>query len=434
MKKLTTEGRANFESILITKNGRTLVTEISNHLFNLQGKKMVMSITRDISKRKQNEDELLRILAGIEGTGDAIGIAMPDGSHFYQNKSFTELFGYTVDELNKPLKIVNLFADKERGNNILKKIMSGNDWNGELDMVDKSGNVFPVLLRANAIKNKEGNVIGLSGVLNDITERKRLEKILKTSERRFRNLAETAIDAIIIVDVDEKIIFCNRSLERIFEYREDEILGEYLDTLIPKHYIEDFQTKLDYYNQHDLEPGNIIETYGMRKDGSEFPLEMSLNTLQNDDDIFTTFIIRDITRRKLNEFKLKMREDIFQLMSLNINEVFWLIDPLTGQILYMSPSYYKIWGQSIEDLYQNPRSWIESIHSHDREKFVSHIFGKNEKTSQNREEIECRVLRPDNQEVWIRVRAFPEINHNKEIFRRVGIATDITAAKINGYK
>ena len=75
-------------------------------------------------------------------------------------------------------------------------------------------------------------------------------------------------------------------------------------------------------------------------------------------------------------------------------------------------------GQSIEDLYQNPRSWIESIHSHDREKFVSHIFGKNEKTSQNREEIECRVLRPDNQEVWIRVRAFPEINHNKEIFRR----------------
>ena len=113
---------------------QTLVTEISNHLFNLQGKKMVMSITRDISKRKQNEDELLRILAGIEGTGDAIGIAMPDGSHFYQNKSFTELFGYTVDELNKPLKIVNLFADKERGNNILKKIMSGNDWNGELDI------------------------------------------------------------------------------------------------------------------------------------------------------------------------------------------------------------------------------------------------------------------------------------------------------------
>jgi PAS domain S-box-containing protein len=430
MEELATKGKATFESILITKNGSTLVTEISNHFFYLEGKKMIMSITRDISKRKQNEDELLRILAGIEGTGDSIGISMPDGSHFYQNRSFSELFGYTVEELNKPLQILTLFADQKLGNHIFKKIMAGNDWDGELDMVNKSGNVFPVLLRANSIKNKEGNVIGLSGVLNDITERKKLEKILKTSERRFRNLAETAIDAIIIVDIDEKIIFCNHSLERIFEYREEEILGEYLDTLIPKHYIEDFQTKLDYYNQHELEPGNIIETYGMRKDGSEFPLEMSLNTLKTDDDIFTTFIIRDITRRKLNEFKLKMREDIFKLMSQNIDEAFWLIDPLTGQILYMSPSYYKIWGQSIENLYQNPRSWIESIHPHDKDKFVSHIFGKNEKTSQKREAIECRVIRPDDQEVLIRVRAFPVINQNKEIFRRVGIATDITSTRI----
>jgi PAS domain S-box-containing protein len=268
--------------------------------------------------------------------------------------------------------------------------------------------------------------------LNDITDRKKFENILKTSEEKFRNLAETAIDAIIMVDIDEKIVFCNRSLERIFEYSEEEILGEYLDTLIPKRYIEDFQIKLDYYNQHNLEPGNVFESYGMRKDGSEFPLEMSLNTWKTDDEIFTTFIIRDITQRKLNEFKLKMREDIFQLMAQNIDEVFWLIDPLTGQILYMSPSYHKIWGQSIENLYQNPRSWIESIHPHDKDKFVSHIFGKNEKTSQNREETECRVIRPDGQEVWIKVRAFPVINQNKEIFRRVGIATDISAIRNDG--
>lgn len=432
IEKLNTDGWATFESVQITKSGSNIVTEISNHLFNLQGKKMIMSISRDISHRKQNEDELLRILAGIEGTGDAIGIAMPDGSHFYHNHSFAELFGYSIEELNKPLGPLKLFADQKLGNRILRIIMAGNDWNGELEMVNKSGRVFPVSLRANAIKNHEGNVIGLSGVLNDITDRKKFENILKTSEEKFRNLAETAIDAIIMVDIDEKIVFCNRSLERIFEYSEEEILGEYLDTLIPKRYIEDFQIKLDYYNQHNLEPGNVFESYGMRKDGSEFPLEMSLNTWKTDDEIFTTFIIRDITQRKLNEFKLKMREDIFQLMAQNIDEVFWLIDPLTGQILYMSPSYHKIWGQSIENLYQNPRSWIESIHPHDKDKFVSHIFGKNEKTSQNREETECRVIRPDGQEVWIKVRAFPVINQNKEIFRRVGIATDISAIRNDG--
>ena len=429
MPELINEGRATFEAFQITKSGKTIVTEISNHLFNLQGTKMIMSITRDISERKQSEDELLRILAGIEGTGDAIGIAMPDGSHFYHNQSFNELFGYSIEELNKPMGPVKLFADQDLGLHIFQTIMGGGSWEGELEMISKVGRVFPTYIRANAIKNQDGNVIGLGGVLNDITDRKKVENALKTSEAKFRNLAETATDAIIIIDIDEKIVFCNRSLERIFEYSEEEILGEYLDTLIPKRYIEDFQIKLDYYNQHELESGNVFESFGMRKDGSEFPLEMSLNTWQTEGEIFTTFIIRDITPRKLNEFKLKMREDIFKLMSQNIDEVFWLIDPLTGQILYMSTSYQKIWGRNIENLYQNPRSWIESIHSLDKDKFISHIFGKNENKTQHREELECRVLRPDGQERWIKVRAFPVINQNKEIYRRVGIATDITSTK-----
>lgn len=432
MEKLTTDGRATFEAVQITKNGERVVTEISNHLFNLQGKKMIMSISRDISDRKRTEDQLLRILAGIEGTADSIGISMPDGTHFYHNQSFDELFGYSVEELNEPLGQVKLFADQDLGLHIFQTIMGGNSWDGELEMVDRAGTIFPVFIRANAIKNNNDEVIGLIGVLNDISERKRVEYALKESEEKFRNLAETAVDAIIIIDREEKIVFCNRSLERIFDYSEEEILDEYLDTLIPKRYIEDFQVKLDYYHQSDLELGNVFESFGMRKDGSEFPLEMSLNTWKAEGEIYTTFIIRDITQRKLNEFKLKMREDIFQLMSENIEEVFWIIDPLTGQILYMSPSYQKIWGQPIENLYQNPRSWIESIHPHDQDKFIHHIFGKNGRTSHHRGGIECRVLRPDRDERLIKVRAFPVINQNKEIYRRVGIATDISSIRRKG--
>jgi two-component system, sporulation sensor kinase E len=425
MQNLTNEGRATFEAVQITKKGDTIITEISNHLFNLQGKEMIMSITRDISARKKNEDQLLRILAGIEGTGDAIGISMPDGSHFYHNQSFNELFGYSVEELNAPLGPVKLFADEDLGNHIFQTIMSGNKWDGELEMIDREGRIFPTFIRANAIKNHENKVIGLIWVLNDITERKRVENALKISEEKFRNLAETAVDAIIIIDIDEKLVFCNRSLERIFEYSEEEILGEYLDTLIPKKYMEDFQLKLDYYHQHDQETGNVFESFGMRKDGSEFPLEMSLNTWETEDEIYTTLIIRDITQRKLNEFKLKMREDIFQLMSENIEEVFWIIDPLTGQIVYMSPSYQKIWGENITVLYQNPRSWIESIHHQDRDEFISYIFGKNGSNTQHREGFKCRVIHPDGDLRRIKVRAFPVINQNKEIYRRIGIATEI---------
>ncbi|MDO5836872.1 MAG: PAS domain S-box protein [Methanobacterium sp.] len=426
MEKLKTENRATFEALQITKNGEIITTEISNHLFKLQEKKMIMSITRDISDRKKSENKLLRILAGIEGAGDAIGIGMPDGSQFYQNQSFNELFGFTVDELNKPLGPVQLFGDKELGRYIYQTIMNGNSWDGELEMMDISGRVFPAYIQADSIKDKNGRVIGLICVLNDITERKRVEYALKTSEEKFRNLAQTAVDAIIIINSEEKIVFSNNSLERIFDYREEEILGEYLDTLIPQRHMEDFQVKLDFFHQHDRELGNVFESFGLRKDGSEFPLEMSINTWKAEGEIYTTFIIRDITQRKLNEFKLKMREDIFQLMARNIEEVFWIIDPLTGQILYMSPSYDRIWGESIETLYQNPRSWIESIHPEDKEEFISYIFGKNGKNNKHRDKIECRVLRPDGNVRWIKVRAFPVINQNKEIYRRIGIATDIS--------
>lgn len=429
MEKLSFDGRATFEAVQITKNGQLITTEISNHLFNLQGKEMIMSITRDISERKKSENQLLRILAGIEGTGDSIGIAMPDGSHFYQNQSFNKLFGYQVEELNTPMGSVKLFRDKELGRYIFQTMMNGNSWDGELEMTDKSARIFPAHIQANAIKNKDNRVIGLIYVLNDITERKRVEYALKTSEEKFRNLAQTAVDAIIIIDSEEKIVFSNSSLERIFDYREEEILGEYLDTLIPQRHMEDFQVKLDFFHQHDREMGNVFESFGLRKDGSEFPLEMSLNTWKAEGDVYTTFIIRDITQRKLNEFKMKMRGDIFQLMSQNIEEVFWIIDPLTGQIIYMSPSYQKIWGQSIETLYQSPRSWIESIHSDDKDKFISYIFGKNGRTIQHREKVECRVLRPDGEVRWIKVRAFPVINQNEEIYRRIGIATDISNIK-----
>ncbi|OPX59108.1 MAG: cyclic-di-GMP phosphodiesterase [Methanobacterium sp. PtaB.Bin024] len=426
MEKLHSEGKTIFEAVQITKSGAEIITEITNHLFSLQGKEMVTAISRDISERKKAQTRLLRILAGIEAAEDSISISKPDGCHFYHNQSFNELFGYSVEELNVPLGPVQLFADEDLGNHIFQTIMGGGSWDGELEMIDKAGRIFPAFIRANAIKNHEDQVIGLIGVLNDITERKRVEYALKTSEEKFRNLAETAVDAIIILDIDEKVVFCNRSLERIFDYSEEEIIGEYFDTLIPKSHVEDFQLKLDYHHQSGY--GNVFESFGMRKDGSEFPLEMSLNTWETEGETYTTFIIRDITQRKLNEFKMKMREEIFQLMSENIDEVFWLIDPLTGQILYMSPSYQKIWGETIENLYQNPRSWIESIHPHDKDKFISYIFGKNG-NSQHREGIECRVIRHDTDQILIRVRAFPVINQNKEIYRRIGIATDITGTR-----
>jgi two-component system, sporulation sensor kinase E len=427
LNNIKSEEKATFESILTNSNGDKIPVEISNHLFKLQGEEMVLSIARDISDRKQYEKKLLRISTAIEGTSDAIGISMPDGTHFYHNQAFTNLFGYSVEELKYPLGPVKLYSDIDIGRSVFETIMNGNGWDGEVEMVDKNKRHFPVQLRANAIKNERNEVIGLIGVHTDIKDRKMVESALKESEEKFRTLAQSAVDAIIITNHLDRIVFCNRSMERIFEYENKQILGQYIDTLIPRRHTEEFQNRIERY-LHKNEMGNVFEFYGLRKDGSEFPIEISLNTWEAADELYTTFIIRDITLRKLNEFKFKMREEIFQLMAKNMEEVFWNIDPLTGQILYMSPSFHKIWGYSVDKLYQNPRSWLESILYEDKDKFVAYIFGK-PGSGQSMKDLKCRIVRPDGEVRWISVRAFPVINQNKEIYRIIGLAKDITTIK-----
>ena len=92
------------------------------------------------------------------------------------------------------------------------------------------------------------------------------------------------------------------------------------------------------------------------------------------DERFTTSIIRDITERKLVEYELKSSEEKFRQMTENIEEVFWIIDPKMSQLLYISPAYQKVWGCSRESLFDNPRSWIESIHAEDRKQVIDTIF------------------------------------------------------------
>ena len=134
---------------------------------------------QDITGRKYTEDELFRILKAVESASDAIGISDPDGVHIYQNHAFTSLFGYTGEELHSPCGPVILYGDTGVGREVFETIMGGDSWNGEIIMVAKNGRRFPVALRADAIMDDKGNIIGLIGIHTDITARKQVEEQLR---------------------------------------------------------------------------------------------------------------------------------------------------------------------------------------------------------------------------------------------------------------
>lgn len=157
------------------KNGKLFYADVSGKRITLSDREMLLGVFRDITERKNIEDELKQIKFIIDSTSDAIGMATAEGVHFYQNKAFNNMFGFTVEEVAKRHPTA-AFNDKETGKEVFETIQAGNSWHGEVQMTAKDGRSFPVFLKADAVKYEDGKVAAVIGVHTDISERKRTEK------------------------------------------------------------------------------------------------------------------------------------------------------------------------------------------------------------------------------------------------------------------
>ncbi len=160
----------------------------------------LIGVHTDITEQKKTELELLRILKAIESTSDAIGMSTPQGDHFFQNKAFSELFGFdTPEDLRTAGGGPVVYTDADVGREVFETIMSGKSWSGEIEMASKSGRRFPVALRADAIKDDEGKIIGLIGVHTDITERKKAEEELKRHRDHLEELVQERTEQLEVI-------------------------------------------------------------------------------------------------------------------------------------------------------------------------------------------------------------------------------------------
>ncbi len=187
----------------------------------------------DITERKRAEEALVLTRKAVESSSDAIGISDASGTHIYQNPAFSQLFEWeTAQEFKLAGGIPAVFADSSVASEILDTIARGYSWSGEVTNRTKSGEILQVLLRADAIKDATGTIVGLIYMNTDITDRKRTEQELRQSEKRFRSLIENARDIIVILDEKGFCRYVSPSQERILGYPTAEVLGRSVFELI----------------------------------------------------------------------------------------------------------------------------------------------------------------------------------------------------------
>ena len=335
----------NFEAEFRKKDGSIINGVISATIFESDGILYILSITRDITEWKkifnQLKNEQFLVNALMENLTDHVYFKDTESRFVRINKAMSVFLGFKDPSQAIGKTDFDFFSNEHA----LKA------FNDEMEIM-KSGRMINIIEKETfpdkpytwvstvkmPLHDKNGDIIGTFGISRNITTQKYAEETLKESEARFRSVAQSAHDAIITIDYHGIILGWNRGAEKIFGFKETEILGESLNLIIPENYLrQHFKAKIFSDRRGgDNSPDKIIEADGLRKGGILFPLELSLSEWETGAGRFFTGIVRDVTERKKNEMNTQVIYEISQgiTTSSNLDELLRLVHKSLGKIFY----------------------------------------------------------------------------------------------------
>jgi PAS domain S-box-containing protein len=386
-------------------------------------------ITELVRAERESRDANARLRAIFDHAPYGMSLRDLDGRYLHVNQIVAEALGMAPHELVGRDPAEHL--DPRTGASIRAEDeemrRTGEPITQDLQVTLADGGEHDFYVLRYPVFDERGKVIAFGAFSLDVTDRKQAEREALDAERRFRMLLEAAPDAMVISDQEGSIVLLNARAEELFGYARDELLRQPVETLIPP---TARARHVGHRQEYAADPGpRQLEVTGKRRDGSEFPAEMTLSGLATDSGSLIVSAIRDITERKRAEELLRRSQERLEQaeMIAQMGTVEW--DLRTNRVAWSAGLYsiFKLNPEDLEATADVEEGLRQRVHPEDHElvrQAVHRVLA--ELTSVT---IEYRALRSDGRVRILEWQAEPIVDDAGTPIRLIAVVHDITDTK-----
>ncbi len=424
-----------YEVEIIAKDGHRIPLEINARIIYENGVITgLQGIARDITERKAAEAALEESEASFKSlfdtANDAI-LVMNEGIFLACNPAAETLYGCKKGDLigsspNKfsPLEQPDGRLSEEKARSLIRAAMTGTPQNFEWKHSRLDGTLFDAEVSLNRVDF--GGKAQIQGTVRDISARKLTEAAIQEKTAFLEAQVNSTIDGILVVDGDGNQILQNQRLADFFgipkEIADDPDDSKQLEWVIttiknPKQFAE----KVAYLYSH---PDEISRDEILLKDGTILDRYSAPVIGKDRKNYGRIWSFRDTTEQRRTNQELVESNEKFEQLADNITDAFWVRSLDMREVYYVSPAFETIWGRSVASLYADPHKWADFIFPDDQAR-VQAAFKVLTRDSTDLD-IEYRILRPEGEIRWIRLRGFPVKDDAGAVIRYAGIVTDVT--------